>query len=74
MEKKTIEHPNGFKAVLYGKRSMSIYTPEGRECLHTGSRSPQTEEQVMECLEEMPELLETLGIIATDDDEESEEE
>lgn len=29
---------NGYTGVLYGKSSMSIYNPEGKEVFHTGFR------------------------------------
>lgn len=53
------EHANGYSGVLYGKSSMSIYY-EGREILHSGSRTPQTYAQLMDALETMPELMEML--------------
>lgn len=46
-------HENGYSAELYGTSSMSIYSPDGTECLHTGSRSVKTEREVMEILEWM---------------------
>lgn len=61
-EKSKITHQNGYSAILYGEKSMSIYNPEGREVLHTFSRNANTEEEVLEHLETMPEFLEMLGI------------
>ncbi len=72
MIKKTIQHPNGFKAVYYDKRLMIIYTPEGRECLQTEFGSVQTDEEIMERLEEMPDYLdylESMGLWRSEEDD-----
>ena len=53
---KTIHHPNGYSAKLYGKSSLSIYF-KGKEVAHTGSRNVNTEEQVMELLRRYPNLM-----------------
>lgn len=58
--RQVFEHENGFKAVLYGKSSMIIYKGD-REVLHTGFRNVNTKEEVMECLETMPEFEEKLS-------------
>ena len=62
-----VTHPNGYSAVLYGEKSMSIYNPECREVLHTFSRNSNTEEEVFEQLETMPEFLELLVIELSED-------
>ena len=49
-------HPNGYIAILYGFSSMSVYH-EGKEVMHTGYRTVNTEEEVMELLEKLPEVL-----------------
>ena len=54
------EHKNGYSAKLYGKSSMSIYRPDGKQCMHTGSRNVNTEEEVMKLLEEYPDFQEML--------------
>ena len=56
-----VEHPNGYMGVLYGKSSMSIYDNDGHECLHTGSRTPQTETELYEVLEEMPRMMQIIA-------------
>lgn len=61
------KHPNGYSAKLYGKSSMVVFNPDGKECSHTGFRSCNTEEEVMEMLESMPELMNVLKSIAEDD-------
>lgn len=53
-----VEHPNGYLGILYGESSMSIYDENGHECLHTGSRKVQTETELYELLEGMPNLKE----------------
>lgn len=66
-----VEHPNGYMGVLYGKSSMSIYDKDGHECLHTGSRTPQTKTELYEVLEEMPRTMEIIAQIVEEgaDDE-----
>ena len=49
-------HENGYSAELYGKSSMIIFRPDGKEYLHTGRRNVNTESEVMELLEVQPEL------------------
>lgn len=58
-------HENGYKAVLYGKSSMSIYKGD-TEVLHTGFRSVNTEEEVMECLDEMPRFEAMVNMMVND--------
>lgn len=67
-----VEHPNGYMGILYGKSSMSIYDKDGHECLHTGFRTPNTEEELYEVLEEMPRTMEIIAEIieeGVDDDQ-----
>lgn len=52
----TFNHPNGYSAVLYGKSSMSIFFG-GKAVSHTGFRNVNTEAEVMELLEKIPELF-----------------
>ena len=58
----TIEYTseNGYRGVLYGKRSLSIYGPDGRECLHTGSRGINTYEELVKMVDEHPRFMEML--------------
>lgn len=63
----TYTHPNGYSAKLYGKSSMIILDPQGKESLHTGFRNVNTKEEVMELLEEHPVFLQTLSNINFDD-------
>ena len=53
---KTIYHPNGYSAKLYGKSSLSIYF-KGKEVAHTGSRNVNTDEEVRELLRRYPNLM-----------------
>lgn len=53
-----VSHPNGYSGMLYGESSMVIYDENGHECLHTGSRNVQTETELYELLEGMPNLKE----------------
>lgn len=56
VENKWFDHENGYSAVLYGESSMCVYNGR-RKVLHTGSRNVNTEAEVMELLETMPEFL-----------------
>ena len=58
----TYTHENGYSATLYGKSSMCIYY-DGKEVLHTGFRSVNTEEEVMALLEYQPTFREKLAEI-----------
>ena len=62
---KTIKatHENGYSGVLYGNSSMSIYY-NGREVLHTGFRTIETKEELMEELENMPNFVAMLEKIS----------
>ena len=51
-----VEHPNGYFGILYGISSMRIFDKDGREVLHTGSRTIHTKEELYERLEEFPEF------------------
>ena len=71
---KEYKHPNGYSARLYGDSSLSIYF-NGKEILHTSSRNVDTEDEVMELLEDYPNLWSALSNHIDEilsDDEESE--
>lgn len=59
---KTIHHPNGYSAKLYGKSSMSIYF-RGKEVSHTGRRNVNKDDEVKELLDKYPELMESISKI-----------
>lgn len=65
-----IKHPNGYIGILYGKSSYVVLDKDRKEILHTGSRSINTEKEVYEQLEKIPNLLEILKSIDLDKDEE----
>ena len=52
----TYTHENGYSATLYGDTSLSI-DYGGREVLNTGQRNVETEDEVMNLLEHMPDLM-----------------
>ena len=52
----TYTHENGYSATLYGDTSLSI-DYGGREVLRTGFRNVETEDEVMNLLEHMPDLM-----------------
>jgi len=65
-----IKHPNGYIGILYGKSSYVVLDKDRKEILHTGSRSINTEKEVYEQLEKIPNLLEILKSIDLDKDKE----
>ena len=60
--KPTIKYtsPNGYTGVLYGESSMIIYNPDGTESIHTGSRTPNTYEELVEVVDNHPKFMELL--------------
>lgn len=62
MSDKTIRYtsPNGYTGVLYGKRSFSIYGPDGKECMHTGFRNINTYKELVEHVDGYPEFAKML--------------
>ena len=52
----TYTHENGYSATLYGDTSLSI-DYGGREVLHTEFRNVETEDEVMNLLEHIPDLM-----------------
>lgn len=63
-----VEHPNGYLGILYGESSMSIYDESGHEVLHTGNRNVNTEAELNELLEGMPDFVEIMADIVLDDE------
>ena len=61
-ENKTIRvaQPNGYMGFLYGKSSMRICDEMGREVLHTGARTANTEDELYHVLSDMPLFIEML--------------
>ena len=59
---------NGYTGVLYGRSSLSIYDPEGHECLHTGLRAINTYEELVETVNEQPEFMKALEKMRSEDD------
>lgn len=51
---------NGYSGKLYGKSSMVIYDPDGKEIMHTGFRTPNTMAELKEIVDGMPEFVRTL--------------
>ena len=48
---------NGYTGVMYGKSSLSVYGPDGKEVLHTGDRNGNTMEELKQVVEVMPEYV-----------------
>lgn len=66
----TYVSPNGFKGVLYGESSLSIYAADGHEILHTGSRSIDTYDELVDTVEQFPSFYKAfLNAHIEDDDE-----
>ncbi len=64
-----LTHPNGYTGVLYGKNSMAIYDKDGKRCLHTNSRVPNTKSELYEALADMPKLMKVLNGERTEDED-----
>lgn len=60
--KKTLQYSadNGYKGVLYGKSSFSIYDRDGKKIFHTGSRTINTYEELIKEVEDFPDFLKIL--------------
>ena len=63
-----VEHENGYRGILYGKSSMSIFKGD-KEVLHTGFRNINTADELYEELSEMPSFMEMLANIDFDNNE-----
>ncbi len=70
MDMITYVSPNGFKGVLYGESSLSIYAADGHEILHTGSRSIDTYDELVDIVEQFPSFYKTLLNAHIEDDDE----
>lgn len=66
---KSIEYTgdNGFKGVLYGKSSFSIYNKNGLEVFHTVSRKINSYEELIKEVEQFPRFLKLMKIDAEQD-------
>lgn len=51
---------NGYTGVLYGKRSLAIYNPDGTESMHTGSRNINTYEELVKVVDDHPSFIKML--------------
>lgn len=51
---------NGFTGILFGEKSLSIKDKNGKEVLHTGFRTINTYEALVDCVETFPEFYEML--------------
>ena len=56
----TYESKNGYKGVLCGPKSFSIYDKDGREVFHTGSRNIDTYKELKREVDRFPKFLEML--------------
>lgn len=64
----------GYRGVLYGKTSMSIYDKDGKEILHTGFRSINTPYELKNYVENwVPKLCKILMEDDMEDDDDDEE-
>ena len=59
---KTIKYTskNGYTGVLYGRSSLAIHNKDGKEVLHTGFRTINTYEELVEEVENFPEFMKLL--------------
>ena len=72
---KTIKYTsnNGYTGVLYGQSSLAIYDKTGKEVMHTGSRSINSYDELVDMVEDYPKfrqmLLEHLDELMSDDED-----
>ena len=62
---------NGYTGTLYGKSSMSICDKDGVEFFHTGFRTANTYDELVEQVEKFPDFLKLLKNIPDDIDEDN---
>lgn len=48
---------NGFRGILFGKSSLMIFDSNGREKLHTGTRTINTFEELKNAVDSFPYLI-----------------
>lgn len=60
MDRITYKSENGFSGMLYGRSSLVIMDPDGREVLHTGFRMANTLEELKGLVDSMPDFLRLL--------------
>lgn len=56
----TYTSENGYTGKLYGESSMIILDPEGKEVLHSGFRSINTEEELKKMVDDFPNTRKSL--------------
>ena len=60
--------PNGYRGVLHGTSSMSIYDSTGTEVLHTNYKVVNNLEELKTVVDQMPELHEQLDKLLSIDE------
>ncbi len=48
---------NGYTGIMYGEHSLAIEDKDGKEVMHTGSRTINTYEELVEHVEKYPEFI-----------------
>ena len=61
MEEIKYTSDNGYTGVLYGKSSYAIYDKDGKTVFHTGFRTINTYDELVEQVNDFPNFLELLG-------------
>ena len=61
-----VQHPNGYSGILMGKSTMMIYDKDDNLVLHTCFRTPNTETELYECLETMPQFMDIIASVEAD--------
>ena len=57
---------NGYTGILYGKSSLMIFDKDGKLSLHTGNRTANTFEELVEIVEGHPRLVKLIQGIPDD--------
>lgn len=61
MEEIKYTSDNGYTGILYGKSSFAILDKDGKTVFHTGSRTINTYDELVEKVNDFPNFLELLG-------------
>ena len=51
---------NGYTGILYGEKSLAVFDKKGRERMHTGFRTINTYDELVEFVEEFPDFMKLL--------------
>jgi len=59
--------PNGYSGMLYGKSSMIVRDPDGKEVMHTAFRNVNTIDELKKIVDDMPRFISVLLSVFKDE-------